>query len=172
MNKKIIISSVAVFAAVALAGCGGDLAQQAQDDVAKTTQDAQEAVQQANEDYVATKQEMKEIKDEAVQDVKDATKETVTDATKDAADVTKGQMKQDAEALETVAKAAGAKYTVVMLTKYKNDAAASVSPTAFANSINNTSKNDATFVVEVVDNGTTTNVYLDENGKVLLKEVK
>lgn len=172
MNKKIIISSVAVFSAVALAGCGGDLAQQAQDEVTKTTETAQEAVQQANEDYVDTKQEVKEIKDEAMQDIKDATKETVTDATKDAVDVTKKQVKQDAKALEAVVKAAGAKYTVVMLTKYKNDASASVSPAAFANSINNTSKNDATFVVEVVNQETTTDVYLDADGKVLLKEVK
>ncbi len=173
MNKKIIISSVAVFSAVALAGCGGDLAQQAQDDVAKTNQEAQESVQQANEDFVATKQEVKEIKDEAMQDVKDSTTEIVADATKDVVDTTTDQVKQDAEALEAVAKAAGAKYTAVILTTYKNDAAASVSPSSYANSIDSSSKNGASFVVEVVNqDGTTSDVYLDANGKVLFTETK
>lgn len=173
MNKKIIISSVAVFAAVALVGCNGDLAQQAQEDATKTATEAQEAVQQANEDYMATKQEVQDIKDEAMQDVTDATKEVVVDATKDVADATKDQMKQDAEALGAVATAAGAKYTAVILTKYMNDAATSVSPDSYANSIKQSSKNGATFVVEVVSqDGSISMVYLDADGKVLFTEAK
>jgi cytoskeletal protein RodZ len=174
MNKKIILSSAAVFSVVAFAGCGGaDLAQQAQQEATKTATEAQEAVQQTNEDYVAAKQEVKTIKDEAMQDVKEATTETVVDATKDVAVVTKDQMKQDAEALQKVAEAAGAKFTATMLTKYKNDAAKAVSPSSYANSIEQSSKNGASFVVEVVNqDGTIAEVYLDATGKVLFQETK
>jgi hypothetical protein len=82
-------------------------------------------------------------------------------------------MKQDAEALQKVAEAAGAKFTATMLTKYKNDAAKAVSPSSYANSIEQSSKNGASFVVEVVNqDGTIAEVYLDATGKVLFQETK
>jgi ABC-type transporter MlaC component len=174
MNKKMIVGSAAMFSIVALAGCGSaDLAQQAQEEATKTATEAQKAVQQTNEDYVAAKQEVKTIENEAIKDVADVTKETVVDVTKDVADVTKDQIKQDAEALQKVAEAAGAKFTATMLTKYKNDAAKAVSSSSYANSIEQSSKNGASFVVEVVNqDGSITEVYLDEAGKTLFKETK
>lgn len=69
--------------------------------------------------------------------------------------------------MEAVAKAAGAKFTVVMLEKIKTDAAKSVSPTAVATSIDNTTKNGAVFVVGFTQQGSQFEVYVDAEGRVV-----
>jgi beta-glucosidase-like glycosyl hydrolase len=168
--KKIIISSTAVLSVVVLAGCGGgDLSQEAQNDATKQVENAQVAVQETNQAYVESKDAVKNIRQDAAQEIKDSTKATLKDAAKDIANVTQDQIKQDAAALQQVAVAAGAKYTVAILEGYKTKAAKSVSPTAEAVSIENSSKNGASFVVEVVEtNGTSTQVYLDATGDILV----
>lgn len=167
MKKSIVISSVAVFAVVALTGCT-NTGEQALDDAANKTEDAKQEVQKANENYVENVKEVEEAKMDAKQDTSDTVKDNVKDVAEAKVDATKDTMEQDAKALQAVADAAGAKITVAILQKMMNTAANSVGTAAVATSIDSTNKNGTAFVVEVTSVGDVqTEVYLDENGKVI-----
>jgi hypothetical protein len=167
MNKKIVISSVAVFAAVVLVGCGSDASEQAKKEAVQQKEQAQEAVQDANKNYETEKQAAQEEMAENREAVKQDVAEGIENMVETKVDAAKSVNKQDQEALKQVAQAAGAQMTVAILETYKIKAAKSVGADAVATSIENTTKNNAAFVVTVTQGTDTYEVYMDVNGNIL-----
>lgn len=167
MNKKIIFTSVAAFATIMLVGCGSDVSEQAQKEAAQKKEQAQDAVQDANKNYEAEKHAVQEKMAETREEVRQDVAEGVKSMVEEKVDAVKSVNKQDKEALQQVAQAAGAQMTVAILETYKIKAAKSVGPDAVATSIENTTKNNAAFVVTVTQGTDTYEVYMDVNGNIL-----